>query len=112
MVEFKQKFHDLVHHDSVASGQPFPDYRSNPDFTPSHQSTPREGSAISGLAPLPHHHLSGASALDHLMSSRASEPAGLFGGDEERREPADQVLHLCPSLFHKSSYQVVTVARQ
>ena len=90
-VEFKHKFHELVHNDSLASGQPFPDYRSNPDFTPSHQSTPREGSAISGLAPLPLHNLSGASALDHLLSSRASEPAELFGGDETHRDPAEQV---------------------
>lgn len=84
--------------DSVASGTPFPDHRSNPDFTPSHHSTPREGSAISGLAPLPHHHLSGVSALDQLLSSRASEPVGLFSGDEARRDPADQVRF--PTVSH------------
>jgi hypothetical protein len=73
--EFQQRYTELVQMDSTASGNPWPDHRSNPDFPPSVHSTPREGSAISGLAPLP-----GNLAdlpLDPLLSSRASEPARL-----------------------------------
>jgi hypothetical protein len=71
-VEFQHKYTELVQLDSTASGTPMDRSRpSDPDM--SHHSTPHDESGISGLAPLPSNH-SDLPHLDHLLSSRASEP--------------------------------------
>lgn len=94
-VEFKSKYTELVQSDSVASG---PDHRSTAEIHQSLVSTPGgDESAISGLGPLPSH-ATDIPNLDHLLSSRNSEPPKLSHRDHADSEDAAAMERMFTSV--------------